>query len=593
MHIRRLSILPLLATILVCTVFAQRPPGGARPPVSGPRGIVPPAVGSPGEHPVYHHADDEARVEFRSETVLVQVPAVVTDKAGQHVHSLTKDDFQIYENGKEQKLTVLEEVNATRASVAADSKPGVFTNVLPDRDKPRALTIIALDTVNTPYLDQSYARRELIKYLANNIDTGQTLALVLITSKGLKVVHGLTSSAATLQEELKKASGEIPAMQTTDPDVEAAAYSEDVSNLFAPITAAETQVAVNNFIIRGDIDYTKFQQEAAIETTMQAFLGIAWSLGGVPGRKTLLWATGSFPFYVDSPAAVPAGRLAILYERAMQAMNEAGVSVYPVDVRGLLSNVPDVSTNKIRAGAVALQSVSNRAWLADAKQDALKDFAEMTGGKAFYNTNDLAGAFQRATEDGASYYLLGYYLDTKNTKAGWRQLKVKLKQKDFEIRVRKGFFVTNATMNPDATRVVDMNYAIGAPFEATGIPFEMKWGAMKESPGTPKKQVNFSIHVMGDAITFDSANNSIDLAVVAVATKPASKKDGTGATIAANLSQDIKGNLTPEKQSIVKNHGVAWNNALALEPGQYSVRFVIRDNFSGRLGSLSVPVTVN
>lgn len=233
MRIRCVTLLPLLATFLVCTVFAQRP-GGARPPVSGPRGIVPPAVGSPGEHPTYHHADDEARVEFRSETVLVQVPAVVTDKAGHHVHSLTKDDFQIFENGKEQKLSVLEEVNATHASVAADSKPGVFTNVLPDRDKPRALTIIALDTVNTPYLDQSYARRELIKYLANNIDTGQTLALVLITSKGLKVVHGLTSSAAELQEELKKASGEIPAMRAVDPDVEAAAYSQATCSLRSP-----------------------------------------------------------------------------------------------------------------------------------------------------------------------------------------------------------------------------------------------------------------------------------------------------------------------------------------------------------------------
>ncbi|MFI5247532.1 MAG: hypothetical protein ACHQWV_03150, partial [Nitrospirales bacterium] len=198
-----------------------------------------------------------------------------------------------------------------------------------------------------------------------------------------------------------------------------------------------------------------------------------------------------------------------------------------------------------------------------------------------------------ASEDGASYYLLSYYLDTKNTKAGWRQIKVKLKDKDLEVRARKGFFVTNATMNPEATRVNDMNFAIAAPFEATGIPFEMQWGATKESVGTEKKQVSFSLHIFGPDITFDGANNAIDLAVVAVATKPSSMKDGPEATIAGNVSQNIKGNLTPEKQAIVRSHGIAFSNVIGLEPGQYAVRFVVRDNLSGRMGSVSAPLTVN
>ncbi len=588
----RLTMLPVVATVLSLAAFAQRPPGGARPPISSPRGYVPPGVGSPDQPHSSPHADDEGGVDFRSDTILVQVPVVVTDKAGQHVHNLTKEDFQIFENGKEQKATALEEVTATHTAVARTKKPGIFTNVIPDRDKPRFLTVIALDTVNTPFLDQSYARRELIKYLAKNMDTGQMLALVLITSKGLKVVHGLTSSSAALQEELKKASNELPTMQTVDPNVEVAAFTGDTSNLFSVISEAQTQAALNAFITQGDINYAQFRQDAAIETTMQAFLGIAWSLTGVPGRKTLLWATGGFPFSIDSPSAVPGGRLSLLYERAMQALNEAEVSVYPVDVRGLVNYTPEVSASRVRAGAATLQQMSSRGWLENARQDTLKDFAEMTGGKAFYNTNDLAGAFQRAADDGASYYLLEYYLDTKNTKAGWRQLKVMLKEKNLNIRVRKGFFVTNATMNPEVTRVNDMNFAIAAPFEATGILFEMQWGAVKDSPGGAKKQVTFSLHVLGGDITIDSAHNGIDLAVVAVATKPADNK-GADAVIAGNLSQDIKGSLTPEKATIIKAHGIAFSNTLALEPGHYNVRFVVRDNFSGRIGSMSAPVTVN
>jgi VWFA-related protein len=592
MH-RPLSLVLFLA--ICCPIpFAQRPGAGSRParPIE-PGGnpiTMPNALGQAGPTA---NAEDEAKVEFRSETVLVQVPVVVTDKTGHHIHNLTKEDFQILENGKEQKVSAMEEVTAQHTPVAIAKKPGVFSNLVLDSDKPRSLTVIALDTVNTPFLDQTYARRELIKYLANNIDTGQTVALVLITSKGLKVVHGLTSSTSALQEELRKASNELPAMQTVDTDVEVDAFTGDTSNLFNPISGAQTQAAINDFVTQGDIDYAQFRQEAAIETTMQAFLGVAWSLAGLPGRKTLVWATGSFPFSIDSPSAVPGGRLAILYERAMQALNEAQVSVYPVDVRGLLSYAPDASSNRVRAGAAALQQMTSRAWLATAKQDTLKDFAEMTGGKAYYNTNDLAGAFQRASDDGASYYLLGYYLDTKNTKPGWRQLKVKVKEKDLEIRARKGFFVTNATMNPEVTRVNDMNFAMAAPFEATGIPIEMQWGAVKEITGNKdKKQVTFMLHVLGTDISIDGAQLAINLSVVAIATKPASKKDGSP-TLAANFAQAIKGNLKPENVATLRAHGLTHPGALELEKGQYSVRFVVRDNASGRLGSLSVPVTVN
>ena len=98
---------------------------------------------------------------------------------------------------------------------------------------------------------------------------------------------------------------------------------------------------------------------------------------------------------------------------------------------------------------------------------------------------------------------------------------------------------------------------------------------------------------MGGDITIDGLHNGIDLAVVAVAKTPVSRKEASDGVIAGNFSQSIKGNLTPEKTTVVKAHGVALSNALALEPGRYNVRFVVRDNFSGRIGSVSAPVTVN
>src|SRR5579863_7585657 len=100
-----------------------------------------------------HRADDEGVLRFKSETVLVQVPVVVTDKSGNHVHSLTKDDFKILENGKQQRIAAFDEIttDSTRPATSG-SAPGTFTNLILDGQQPRAVTIIALDTINTPFL---------------------------------------------------------------------------------------------------------------------------------------------------------------------------------------------------------------------------------------------------------------------------------------------------------------------------------------------------------------------------------------------------------------------------------------------------------
>ena len=291
--------------------------------------------------------------------------------------------------------------------------------------------VIALDTVNTPFLDQAYGRKELIKFLANNVQPGQVLALMLITSHGLKVVQSLTSDPATLISALKKASGEIPPLDTLSTEAQADAVTGDFQpTVFTPYT--DPLSGIDSFVEYGDSIEAQFVQQNAIETTMNAFLGISWSLSGVPGRKSLLWATGGFPFSMDSPASVPGGQLSLLYERTMLALNEAEISVYPVDIRGLMNLSPFAEGNRAEHydGSERLAGAHQPDVAAAIKVRHAKRFRRMTGGKAFYNTNDLAGSFRRAADDGSSYYMLGYYLDTHNNKAGWRKLQVKIDKKD-------------------------------------------------------------------------------------------------------------------------------------------------------------------
>lgn len=533
-------------------------------------------------------ADQEGKLEFHTETILIQVPVVVSDKNGKHLHGLTKDDFHVMENGKEQKVSVFEEVVTANTKLpAVTPKPGEFQNLTIPQDQPHSVTVIALDSVNTPFLDQSYGRHELIKYLAESVDSGQVLALMLMTSRGLKVVQGLTGDPAQLSLILKKASGETPAMQGTSEDAQIDAASDDVAaTLFTNMVGQDPIAAMHDFMEHGDAMYAQFQQQNAIETTLNSFLGIAYALSGIPGRKSLVWATGGFPFTISSPATVPGGYLSTLYERTMQALDEAQVSVYPIDLRGLVGNgMTDASHSRIASP----QRMTRRAWYQQSKIDTLNEFAEMTGGKAFYNTNDLATSFKRAADDASSYYLLGYYLDSSNNKAGWRSLKVKSDKGGAEIRAREGFFVTNATVHRELTRMTDLSNALTSPLEGTGIPITMKWSGV--TGDGDKKKADFVVHLAPGAITLGGApDNKVDFEFVVTAYAANAKKGD----VPKKFGQTFAAALPDAKAATLRDKGINFGGFLTdVAPGQYAVRLVVRDNVTGKIGSVTAPLTVN
>ncbi len=590
LRLRFVRLLSCLILLFSVSVWAQGrgTGGGGRGPTTSPAiGASPAPNTSLNSSIPLSSADDEGKIEFRSQTILVQVPIVVTDKSGNHIHGLTKENFEIQENGKAQKISSFEELVSTNTQLPfVTAKPGEFTNLTLSEQQPHTVTVIALDTVNTPFLDQAYGRRELVKYLADSLDSGQVLALMIITSRGLKVVQGLTGDPAQLLQVLKKFSGELPPVRGGDIDAQAEGAAGDFPIVPQATLGSDPAAAMSAFIEHGDAIHAQFQQQSAIETTMNAFLGIAWSLSGVPGRKSLIWATGGFPFTLASPATVPGGYLSALYERAMQALTAAQVSVYPVDVRGLVG--ANLGSGRV-SRAPNERQMANRAWLQQSSVDTLNEFAAMTGGKAYYNTNDLASSFKRAADDASSYYLASYYLDTHNNHAGWRNLKVKTDKKDAEVRARKGFFVTNATVNLAANREADLRYALTSPIEGTGLPVTVKW--LATSGDGPKKNAEFQLRLAPNSVTIESSagENHINFDVAIAAFANGSKDGQPALTVSKTYNSAV-----PEAQmASLRSGGIGLSNAVELAPGQYSVRIVVRDNMTGKIGSVTAPLTIN
>jgi hypothetical protein len=220
-------------------------------------------------------------------------------------------------------------------------------------------------------------------------------------------------------------------------------------------------------------------------------------------------------------------------------------------------------------------------------QSTLQTFASMTGGRAYYNSNDLAKGFRDAVNDSAEYYMLGYYLDRSKTKAGWRKLAVKVKRDHVEVRARSGFFVTNATVDPEDTRTSDIASALNSPLDYTSLPLVVRWDKVEPSKEPGKKHVIYGMHVAADAALINTAeNNHFVFDFVALAKTP------EGKTVDHPVGKQVEAHLSAENLAAVRQKGIFYNGALDLVPGEYTVRFVVRDDLSGRMGSVAATLKV-
>jgi hypothetical protein len=285
----------------------------------------------------------------------------------------------------------------------------------------------------------------------------------------------------------------------------------------------------------------------------------------------------------------PAGRDSLsdvlpMYEHTWQLLNAAQIALYPLDVKGLqvvtLADASVRNPGKNYARNMSRKQIDTQA--------TLRTFASMTGGRAYYNSNDLAKGFREAVRDSAEYYMLGYYLDRSNTKSGWRKLAVKVQREHVEVRARSGFFVTNATLDPATSRNNDLVSALQSPLDYTSLALAVRWDHIEPGKEPGKKRVNYMMRLAADPALIDDAdNNHVALEFIALAKTPA------GNQVDHPLSQKVDTHLTSEKVSAIREKGIiAFPGALDLAPGEYTVRFVVRDDLGGRIGSVAAPLKV-
>jgi VWFA-related protein len=438
----------------------------------------------------------------------VSVDVVVTDSKGRPVRGLTRDDFKVFEDGVQQTMRSFDAhaINRKATTVAPpklDLPPNTYSNLVQaPEDGP--VTVLLYDVLNTPSQVMPYAHDAMVKFIKNQPPGSRTAIFILsdrlrmlegFTDDDTRLLAAINSKAAKTQQSTlllnSTTSGnslpDLSAGQPTDPNADPTAVGP--STLIGQLSNLETMEQV-------------MQYRERIFATAEAFAEIARYLSSLPGRKNMMWLSGSFPGSVLPNTDLSVSGTSDEFGMTINAdreikiandlLNAAHVSVYPIDVRGLQVDTFYSASVNPKTSSNSPPRLNSFGTQQNAEHSTMDTIADNTGGHAFYNTNGLGQAMEQAMDQGSVYYTLTYTPSNPKFDGGVRHIKVQLDKDGYNLSYRKTYYAENANLEagtpgktntpiPEGTQAYDPMTALmkhGAPisselfFESSVLPVE-------------------------------------------------------------------------------------------------------------------------
>ena len=547
---------------------------------------------------------------LRATARLVLADAVVTDKSGKAVAGLGPQDFTVLEDGKPQKLTMVSLENPGVIASALQNRrmqlpPNVTTSRPEFRAPAGAPVIVLLDALNTPMLDQARARMEMLKYLNTQLEPGRPIAVYTLGST-LRLLQDFTDDPGLLKA----------AVQSFTPNAPVEQQLSRINETLPRLSGARPDSLVRGTRIDPRVviyrmqDFFNDQANVGIDMrvgiTLTAFRGIAQAVAGLPGRKSMVWLTGSFPMATytriikySADADNNPNRVAIdqnyddRIKETTSALTDAQIAVYPVDARGLLGQLAGGAESQgldaggeLKTGDEYAQDLKQASSHLQDYQATMKQVAEDTGGKVFVNQNDLDHSVELSLQDGAAYYMLGY-TPTSKLDGKFHRIEVKVNRSDATVRSRRGYFAL-AAQSEAAKKQRDAEVAIAMQLSspgASGITFDAR---VLPAAGSGKTKVGVDFLVDPTTVSTEDAGGggkglALEFHVAAY---------GTDGKVADHRDTSIKAALKPADYARVQQGGIPYHLDLELAPGQYTVRLGVVDQNSGIIGTADAPLAV-
>lgn len=556
---------------------------------------------------------------------------VVVRNGDTPVLGLHRGDFRLQEDGHEQSIAAFDEHGSVAVTKVPPAKrpvlPAHTYSNLPDYPDTSTPTIVLLDTLNTPMDQQPYVRQQIFDYL-ENMRPGTMLAIFTLGSQ-LRQISSFTTDPALLRKAIESTKAgakrsdlldaENPSDLNSTADVadESMAVANSASNNPTSTTAMQFEQFVATNLRNFAADTASVQTDMRVRMTLDALADLAHYLRAIPGRKNLIWFSGSFPIVLatDSSSADSLRSMRNYINQARSVSDllaAARIAVYPVDARGLMST-PSLQASYGSAGGKMPTGSSlaneNAAFLQTqgAEHGSMQLVAEETGGRAYTDTNGLAKAIGAIVNDGSHYYTLGYV--PKEMDGRFHTLHVQVANQHYQLEYRRGYYADSEGKAHQENPVADTPQVDavlhGAP-ETTEIQFlarvlpatdpllsgtPMPTGAAGELTsqikGTPHRYV-VDLNIDPGTLAFVQKPDSSHQAMLEFALFAF---DDDGKRI--NFSdQSVLLNLPKAGYEKALKSGVPVRLALDLPTGPQYLRIAIRDLSTHKTGSIEIHVDI-
>jgi VWFA-related protein len=513
-------------------------------------------------------AQREARIEVTTELVLVNV--VARDKKGNLVTNLKKEDFTLFEDGKKQEISSFDFENvdelaaagAAESTVSGTAAQGTLLRgtqkappTLDARDRRLMLLFFDFSAMDPEQIDRSVDAAK--KFVSTKMQPADLIALVSLATN-MRVDLDFTDDKTRLLAALSAyTSGQGQGFEN--------------GNTGSAEGAAETSGAFS----ADDTDFNTFSADRkllALQSLMQA-------LNKLPQKKSLIYfSNGISQSGVDNQSALRA---------ATAAAVKANVSIYSLDIRGLQAFPPggeaqsaSLHGQSAYSGQSTLNDLSGNA----ASQETLATLSSDTGGTAFFDSNDFSGVFAQAQKDSSAYYVLGFTSNNPLKDGRFRRLKVQVNRPDLKLDFRSGYYAGRDFEHLNrADREQQLQDELAAQLPRVDVPLYA--GAAYFRQDDSHYYLAVSLVIPGSQIPFvtekDKDNATIDIIGEAL--------EG-GKLPVGQLRDTVK--LAVESTQQVRRKNVQYNTGFLLAPGSYHLKFVIRENQTGRMGSFETDVQI-
>lgn len=601
------------------SLLAQR--GGTPAPTPQPAPVTPnpiyPSIDYRESSPTYGPKHDpNFTIKVNSQIVTVDIVAV--DSKGMPVTDLKPEEITVQEDGKKRPISnfALEQRGQgnspllTRLQEQAKSKPpSVVTNFAGNiQSAPQnGCTILLVDALNTAMPDQAFSRDHLTQFL-NTLDPNQPVAIYVLGDT-LRLMQDFTTDKQQLLAAVSTYAKNPVMLQPRS------SYGADypLSTTMRPpsslspngglSTGAQLETSSQDVARFMEAELVGAETEARVLKTADSLAALARHIAMYSGRKNLIWLSGGFPFETAGGILATDGRQTYSsgdprnYYTAVDSlakiMANANIAVYPVDARGLMSGAFDAgfkgwehghfNAMDGRATAYNSQLSQNEAAILN-PQMTMITMADMTGGRAFINNNDIRNELTSAMKDGSAYYEAAFRPGSASADGSYHTINVKTSRKGVKLRFRKGYYALDGRDRDAYLQGAEQFMVEHALLDqrtlSTGLPM------MAQVDASNPRIIDFWIHGGSITILDDTKKNQPMVRMeIAVATF-----DNANKMLTKN-SVIVATNLRAEDINTVLNDGLSQNLKFERKPEAARLRVAVRDIPSGKIGTIDIPLT--